>query len=268
MSGRTDHGLATRMAGIAAVVAVMVAVILLVAPGLVPVASAPATAVVPLLVPGPPIAAEADVFRTRPGDLAADPGAERRAEAHPRTMALYRSLRAYPGAPPRIPHGLTAEEFKGARCNTCHQRGGFVERFAAYAPVTPHPELTQCLQCHVPDGDLVGLPFTAASARAPVCFQCHLLDAERPLFTALDWPAPAWPESHPAALPGAPPAIPHGLQLRGNCLACHMGAAALEEIRTTHPDRPGCRQCHVPAGDPVDAFARPAGGAGPGGGAG
>jgi len=45
---------------------------------------------------------------------------------------------------------------------------------------------------------------------------------------------------------GAPPRIPHALQMRGECLACHAGPGARVELRTTHPERVRCRQCHVP----------------------
>ncbi len=48
------------------------------------------------------------------------------------------------------------------------------------------------------------------------------------------------------ATPGAPPTIPHTLQLWENCLTCHAGSASRVEIRTSHPERPRCRQCHVP----------------------
>jgi hypothetical protein len=44
----------------------------------------------------------------------------------------------------------------------------------------------------------------------------------------------------------APPTIPHKMLMRENCLACHSGPAAREEIRTSHPERERCRQCHVP----------------------
>jgi cytochrome c-type protein NapB len=45
--------------------------------------------------------------------------------------------------------------------------------------------------------------------------------------------------------PMAPPVIPHPVFMRENCSACHAGAAAREEIRTSHPERVRCRQCHV-----------------------
>lgn len=260
MNGGSTAGLPARVVGIGVAVAMMVGLIFWVASSALP----PARGMTPrldatLAPPGTPIPFEAGVFRTRPGDLAADPGVDRRDEAHPRSMAMYRRLRAFPGAPPRIPHGLTEEEFRGGRCNACHERGGYVERFAAYAPVTPHPEFGQCLQCHVPDHDLVGLPLPD-DTRGSVCFQCHILDAERPLFATLDWPTPAWPATGQPALPGGPPPIPHPLQLRENCLACHMGAGAVEEIRTTHPERANCRQCHVTSAAQPDVFVRPRGG--------
>jgi len=47
-------------------------------------------------------------------------------------------------------------------------------------------------------------------------------------------------------LPGAPPPIPHQLQNRGNCIACHVGPGTVAAIRVEHPSRGNCRQCHVP----------------------
>lgn len=212
-------------------------------------------AATPMASPGNPIAAEAQVFRTRPGDLAVDPGAERRRSAHRRTLATFRALRAYPGAPPRIPHGLTAEEFRTTRCNTCHERGGYSARFAAYAPVTPHPEFANCLQCHVGDAAVVGIALPDRDPDA-VCRQCHVPGAAQATFVALDWRPAPWPATGRGALPGSPPPIPHDLQLRGNCLACHMGPGAVEEIRTTHPEQASCRQCHVPAPPDEGVFTR------------
>ncbi|KPJ88793.1 MAG: hypothetical protein AMS18_13120, partial [Gemmatimonas sp. SG8_17] len=46
--------------------------------------------------------------------------------------------------------------------------------------------------------------------------------------------------------PISPPTIPHRLLMRENCIACHSGPAAREEIRTAHPERVRCTQCHVP----------------------
>ena len=61
-----------------------------------------------LAAPEEPIPAEAQVFRTSPAMLAIEPAARRERSAHPRTLKTVRFLRAYPGAPPRIPHALSA----------------------------------------------------------------------------------------------------------------------------------------------------------------
>lgn len=242
---------------IGAAIALMGVGILTLAPLLSPDRGADGEDMVGDLELGAPIAAEADVFRTRPSDLALESDVVRRPGVHPRNLAMFRSLRAYPGAPPFIPHGLTAEEYRTTGCNACHERGGYVKRFDAYSPVAPHPELLDCLQCHLPRDAVVGVRFPDRGANA-VCFQCHVLDGPLPTFVALDWPAPRWPSVAQAALTGGPPPIPHDLQLRGNCLTCHMAPGGVEEIRTTHPERSDCRQCHVLVAPQVGAFARAA----------
>ena len=208
-------------------------------------------------VAGPPIAAEALVFRTRPGDLAVDTVGIRRTAAHPRTLSIYRALRAYPGAPPRIPHGLSATEYRTGGCRTCHERGGYSPRFGSYVPVTPHPELADCLSCHVPDATVVGID-VARAAEGGGCRGCHAPAAQGSAVVPLDWRPLAWP-ALPARVPDEPPpAIPHDVALRGNCNACHMGPGAVAEIRTTHPERANCRQCHVTSRED-DPFTRPGG---------
>ncbi len=212
-----------------------------------------------------PIAAEAGVFRTRSGQLAVELAADRLRDAHPRTLRTFRSLREYPGAPPRIPHGFTTDEFRTGACNTCHELGGFSPRFGAYVPVTPHPEMVACLQCHVGNDEVTGveLPSEDPSAR---CGQCHSPSAARGAQVRLDWQPAAWPALAARTPDRGPPPIPHDLHGRGNCLACHAGPAAVAEIRTTHPERANCRQCHVLPVTDTGTFVRPAPGrVGPGG---
>lgn len=140
-----------------------------------------------------------------------------------RDLNEYYDNRAYAGAPPAIPHPLLSEKGIGGKsCLQCHENGGFVKQFKAFAPVTPHPEFISCKQCHVPQ----------KTAR---------------LFKGSEFPKLIKPEIHQSALEGSPPVIPHSLDLRQNCLACHAGPAAVKEIRVTHPERTNCRQCHVPA---------------------
>ena len=268
MARRDRQQLDERVLGIGVAVALMVAGVLVIGPWLFPppphLLEAPDQDLVPA---AKPIPAEADVFRTQVGQFGADPDPALRLRSHRRTLAVPPRLRAYPGAPPRIPHGLTLDEFKRGSCNTCHQRGGYVERFATYAPLTPHPEMGQCLQCHVADDRLVGVPAVLPEG-TPVCAQCHILSAitaPPPRLVAIDWPEPRWITLGHTASPGGPPLIPHRLQTRGNCVACHGGMGAVFEIRTTHPERANCRQCHVVEADDGAPFTRTAvlrGGAG------
>ncbi len=152
------------------------------------------------------------------------------AEVRTRSLKGYYSLRAYAGAPPVVPHEIDPEVLRTQSCNICHERGGFVAKFNAYAPVTPHPQYANCLQCHARSGE--------------------------GQFVEIDWRSNKKPVLHRPALPGNPPPIPHALQLRANCLACHAGPAAVSEVRTSHPERLNCRQCHVPR-QVQDVFVRP-----------
>lgn len=138
-----------------------------------------------------------------------------------RTLSEFYSRRQYLGSPPYIPHKV--EEANGERiaCLTCHAKGGWTQELKRHTPLTPHPENISCSQCHVPMG-------------------------EAKLFIASNWmsvPPPRLGRSH---LPGGPPPIPHDLQMRGNCIACHVGPGTVTAIRVEHPIRGNCRQCHVP----------------------
>lgn len=138
-----------------------------------------------------------------------------------RSLVAYYENRAFPGAPPMIPHPLLTEEgIGGKNCNQCHENGGYVAQFKAFAPITPHPDYLNCRQCHVPK-------------------------LSSSLFKGTDYKKPMPPATGQAAFPGGPPVIPHGFQLRENCLSCHAGPAAPKAIRVTHPERVNCRQCHV-----------------------
>jgi len=213
-------------------------------------------AVAVLAPPDRPIPSEAEVFRTYAGVLAIPPGGARQRNAHPRTLVRFRFLRAYPGAPPRIPHGFTADEFRTGACNTCHKRGGFSPRFEAYVPVTPHPDMPACLQCHVGRDEVTGVALPNLDP-STICRQCHAPGAARWAEGLVDWRPMDWPSPSRPARDGGAPAIPHDLFFRGNCLACHSGPSAVAEIRTTHPDRVDCRGCHVAPDPAVGEFIRP-----------
>jgi len=219
----------------------------------------PGPAAVALLEPAwEPIRAEAQVFRTTPGMMALQPTGHRERSAHPRRLATVRFLRAFPGAPPRIPHPLTADEFRTDACRTCHERGGYSVRFAAYVPLTPHPERGICLQCHVGVDSIIGAQAPDPNPNTR-CAHCHGPNGGAPRQNAtLTWATTVWP-TLPQTIPGRdPPAIPHDLQFRENCLTCHAGPAAVEEIRTRHPERANCRQCHLAPDPAAQPFTRPA----------
>ena len=143
-----------------------------------------------------------------------------------RTLNTYYSLRQYPGSPPYIVHDLEYEDKdeKGQpyECLSCHARGGFTQSMNRFAPVTPHPQHTYCQQCHV----------------KPVTDK---------LFKETDWASVMPPRLGRSALPGSPPPIAHDIQMRENCIACHVGPGTVAVIRVEHPMRGNCRQCHLPA---------------------
>ena len=144
-------------------------------------------------------------------------------ENHQRSIKSYYNNRAFYGAPPSIPHEVESERNMGGNsCLKCHENGGYTDKFKAYAPVTPHPEMVNCRQCHVPQNT-------------------------ETLFKATNFEKGTIPlVGVNNALAGSPPVIPHQLQLRENCLACHAGPSTPKEIRVSHPERVNCRQCHVP----------------------
>jgi nitrate reductase (cytochrome), electron transfer subunit len=126
--------------------------------------------------------------------------------------------RLFDGAPPTIPHDVA--ELGRQDCLSCHLEGDAVSD-GQQATATPHPELERCQQCHVPQtlaGDFVASDF--AGGVYPMGQRAH---AEAPWL------------------------IPHPLTMRENCLGCHGPEADEAALRTDHPERIRCQQCHVPA---------------------
>jgi cytochrome c-type protein NapB len=147
-----------------------------------------------------------------------------------RTLDYYYSLRQYPGSPPVIPHEMTDAKGEEYVCLSCHEKGGFAVQMNRFTPVTPHPQHTYCGQCHVKKEDMA-------------------------LFRESDWASVRPPKLGLSALPGSPPPIAHAIQMRENCIACHVGPGTVVPIRVEHPMRGNCRQCHVPA-ETAELFTR------------
>ncbi len=156
------------------------------------------------------------------------------ADSGNRNLADFYDLRQYPGSPPRIPHEVDLT-FSGDEtdCLSCHARGGYSQEFAKFIPVTPHPENTLCYQCHA-----------------------QVVTEEK--FVETEWKSIMPPRLGRSFLGGSPPPIPHSLQMRENCIACHTGPGAVVEIRVDHSARGNCRQCHAPAVQttPMQEFVR------------
>ena len=126
--------------------------------------------------------------------------------------------RLFDGAPPTIPHDV--DELGRHDCLACHTAGDAIAGGEA-ATITPHPELERCQQCHVTQATVDSLvDNTFVGGVYPMGQRAHDL---------------------------APYLIPHPLTMRENCLACHGPDAGEAALRTTHPERIRCQQCHVPA---------------------
>ena len=151
-------------------------------------------------------------------------GGESDRDAEPQSSAVVRAdRRAYDGAPPTIPHGSF-----GATCTNCHNQRGRSVSGVGFAPASPHG----------------GTDYEGATQR---CRQCHVFRAASGVvagnsFEGVEQDLVAGDR----ASAGAPPRIPHRILMRENCIACHDGPGARTAIRTDHPGRVRCRQCHVP----------------------
>jgi nitrate reductase cytochrome c-type subunit len=155
------------------------------------------------------------------GDASA--GSNREVAVNKSSASVRAARRAYDGAPPTIPH-----QAFGASCASCHDRFGQSVSGVGFAPASPHDD-------------------TPRAGGTQRCRQCHVFVTSDDLFVDSEFIALAQDlRSGGRATPGAPPTIPHRTLMRENCIACHGGPAAREEIRTTHPERWRCRQCHVP----------------------
>lgn len=136
-------------------------------------------------------------------------------------LALREQNRAFNGAPPTIPH--PAEQMSAQSCLACHGEGATTETLRISK--MSHQFLANCTQCHVENN--------------PQHMHASLFRENS--FVGL--PAPT---GGPRAYEGAPPMIPHSTWMRVDCMSCH-GYSGQHGIRTTHPWRQNCQQCHAPS---------------------
>jgi cytochrome c-type protein NapB len=131
--------------------------------------------------------------------------------------------RLYDGAPPVIPHANM-----GMGCMNCHNMTGMSVPDIGFAPAMPHGE-------------------TAGLSEFSNCTQCHVFQADVPPFKGSTFVGLRQDlRKGKKGFAFSPPVMPHPVFMRENCVACHSGPGSREEIRTDHPERPRCTQCHVP----------------------
>jgi cytochrome c-type protein NapB len=139
------------------------------------------------------------------------------------TLARRAARRAYNGAPPVIPHPVDANDV--STCYACHGEGLNID--GVIAPKISHQRYTNCTQCHAQAA-------TPAPGNMPDFAVANT-------FTGL-----ASPGRGARAYPGAPPQIPHHTSMREDCMSCH-GVLGMQGLRSTHPWRANCTQCHTPS---------------------
>lgn len=108
----------------------------------------------------------------------------------------------------------------------------------------PHPVAvdTDCARCHGPDG-VRPYPANHAGFGQALCTQCHVAPSATLAPTVEATPTAA--ETTPQAPVGGPPAVPHPIQGRENCGACH-GETGPKPYPADHAGRPvtTCTMCH------------------------
>lgn len=134
--------------------------------------------------------------------------------------------RAFDGAPPVVPHPIAQDS--SFACLACHGPGLVIKD--KVASKMSHPPYTSCTQCHVPAGG-PELPVQVIALREPLAVN--------------EFVSVAPPQRGTRAWPQAPPTVPHRTRMREDCMSCH-GPQGLFGLRTPHPDRQSCLQCHVP----------------------
>ncbi|HMP78034.1 MAG TPA: cytochrome c3 family protein [Pirellulaceae bacterium] len=134
------------------------------------------------------------------------------------------SRRAFDGAPPVVPHPI--DQMSTHSCLACHEEGRYIGKHV-WAPPMSHPRYANCTQCHAEMHSTESSPWLTVENS----FQGREMSGPG---------SRAWE--------GAPPTIPHTTWMRENCLSCH-GPQGANPIRTSHPWRVSCTQCHAPSAE-------------------
>ena len=143
------------------------------------------------------------------------------AAADAKSASARAERRAFYTAPPTVPHEIQAQG--SDQCAFCHSK--VLEIGERVSVETPHPQLSNCQQCHVGE---------------------HLLNAD----LAVTDPENGFvglvePRKGSRISEVAPPTIPHRRFMREGCNACHGPDNPDVAVRGSHPERSSCLQCHV-----------------------
>ncbi len=137
--------------------------------------------------------------------------------------------RAFDGAPPVVPHPI--DQMSAASCIACHRASRYIGK-GVWTPPMSHPYYANCTQCHAEMHSTESVPWIEAGNT---------------------FHGRANPGLGSRAWDGAPPTIPHTTWMRENCLSCH-GPRGANPIRTSHPWRVSCTQCHAPSAELDQVF--------------
>jgi cytochrome c-type protein NapB len=156
------------------------------------------------------------------GPRAADPVVQTEEETL-EALERRRARRAYAGAPPIVPHPIQQREPEA--CLACHEKGIWIA--GVRAPMMSHRRYTICAQCHAPQRQETASMTLVATIPSNNSFE-----------------GVAEPGPGATAWKGAPPTIPHAIFMREECSSCH-GLNGAQGLRTPHPVRESCTQCHA-----------------------
>lgn len=148
-----------------------------------------------------------------------------------------RATRETAGAPPQVPHPI------GPRtdCRLCHgpdKVRPYPESHAAFEPTT-------CTDCHPAIATELMPPAQGEPTPTPVAVLSPMLTSEA--VSATVTPITPGPTALPTA--GGPPAIPHPLEGRSDCLICHAVDSVIRPAPADHEGRANdlCQACHRPS---------------------
>ena len=175
---------------------------------------------------------------------------------------------AAPGAAPAIPHQVEGmgecknchgpegikpapanhAAFTPEMCGNCHQ-ANVAGVAPGAAPAIPHQVegMGECKNCHGPEG-IKPAPANHAAFTSDICTNCHQAPQASGAPEATPTPEDDESSGESEGESEGPPAIPHELAGRDNCLVCHNPDGGMKPAPANHAGRTAdtCQTCHKP----------------------